>query len=413
LAQAHFSSTVIAFRLPSLSPDRSVLTRPLMLLAAVRHSACLICLALVSGPLVLADLVQISSCEDDLASDQVCHLQTAVRSVPDSLVAGAIEKANPEEARTKVATTGAPSATRPKATDAPSATTMDPTGVTNSATHAPAATTKESTKEPVVTVETSTGAPSVTTQAPSATTMDPRGVNGEASHTTHVTTTGAPSVTTQAPINKPSVAPQNATNASSVSQNATKEKNNTKENKSETEKKEDKKVQKEFEHEKAVEEAMKKEKEKQKAREQEKKRKEEKVLETEAPTAEAVTTSAAPPITEAPGQNGGHILQATAIAPFGKEDTSRELQRHAARTQDTLVDAIENAEVAEVKRSVFRALTRLRAAEIKEFDTIARLETQAIDEYNDNHAYRKENPIQYISANEAKVAEDKYTSFHD
>ena len=64
---------------------------------------------------------------------------------------------------------------------------------------------------------------------------------------------------------------------------------------------------------------------------------------------------------------------------FGKEDTAKELQDHAAKTQDTLVDAVENAEVAEIKRAVFRALTRLRAATIKEFDTIARLETQAID----------------------------------
>ena len=64
---------------------------------------------------------------------------------------------------------------------------------------------------------------------------------------------------------------------------------------------------------------------------------------------------------------------------FGKEDTAKELQDHAADTQDTLVDAVENAEVAEIKRAVFRALTRLRAATIKEFDTIARLETQAID----------------------------------
>merc|ERR1719253_1448027 len=64
------------------------------------------------------------------------------------------------------------------------------------------------------------------------------------------------------------------------------------------------------------------------------------------------------------------------IAPFGKEDTAKELQDHAAKTQDTLVDAVENAEVAEIKRAVFRALTRLRAATIKEFDTIARLETQ-------------------------------------
>eukprot|EP00427_Karlodinium_veneficum_P004502 CAMPEP_0169162264 /NCGR_PEP_ID=MMETSP1015-20121227/57553_1 /TAXON_ID=342587 /ORGANISM="Karlodinium micrum, Strain CCMP2283" /LENGTH=152 /DNA_ID=CAMNT_0009234311 /DNA_START=34 /DNA_END=492 /DNA_ORIENTATION=+ len=106
--------------------------------------------------------------------------------------------------------------------------------------------------------------------------------------------------------------------------------------------------------------------------------------------------------------------QGTLIAPFGKEDTAKELQGHAARTQDTLVDAIENAEVAEIKRSVFRALTRLRAAEIKEFDTIARLETQAIDEYNDNHHYRSENPLDYISKGEPRVAEDKkYTSFHD
>merc|ERR550514_2511213 len=59
------------------------------------------------------------------------------------------------------------------------------------------------------------------------------------------------------------------------------------------------------------------------------------------------------------------------IAPFGKEDTAHELQSHASKTQDTLVDAVENAEVAEIKRAVFRALTRLRAATIKEFDTIA------------------------------------------
>merc|ERR1719359_1779651 len=71
------------------------------------------------------------------------------------------------------------------------------------------------------------------------------------------------------------------------------------------------------------------------------------------------------------------------IAPFGKEDTAKKLQNHVAKTQDTLVDAVENAEVAEIKRAVFRALTRLRAATIKEFDTIARLETQAIDAYND------------------------------
>ncbi|CAK0873857.1 unnamed protein product [Prorocentrum cordatum] len=98
------------------------------------------------------------------------------------------------------------------------------------------------------------------------------------------------------------------------------------------------------------------------------------------------------PRTTSPRRGMTHDLEMNfnKIAPFGKEDTAKELQDHAAKTQDTLVDAVENAEVAEIKRAVFRALTRLRAATIKdtEFDTIARLETQAIDAYNDAHHYR-------------------------
>merc|ERR1712242_561143 len=100
------------------------------------------------------------------------------------------------------------------------------------------------------------------------------------------------------------------------------------------------------------------------------------------------------------------------IAPFGKEDTAKELQDHAAKTQNTLVDAVENAEVAEIKRAVFRALTRLRAATIKEFDTMARLETQAIDAYNDAHHYRAENPLAHLHEDEAPVETDKLKSFH-
>ena len=75
------------------------------------------------------------------------------------------------------------------------------------------------------------------------------------------------------------------------------------------------------------------------------------------------------------------------IAPFGKEDTAKELQDHAAKTQDTLVGAVENAEVAEIKREVIRALTRLPAAPIKEFDITSHLETQAIDAHSDAHHY--------------------------
>jgi len=120
----------------------------------------------------------------------------------------------------------------------------------------------------------------------------------------------------------------------------------------------------------------------------------------------------APQETETPTALASIEKPVAKIAPFGKEDTAKELQEHAAQTQNTLVDAVENAEVAEIKRSVFRALTRLRAAEIKEFDTIARLETQAIDEYNDNHHFRKENPLEYLHADEPHVSQDKLQSFH-
>ena len=73
----------------------------------------------------------------------------------------------------------------------------------------------------------------------------------------------------------------------------------------------------------------------------------------------------------------------TSVTPFGKEDTAAESQRHAARTADTLVNAVENAEVNEIICEVFRALTRLKAAEMREFDIIARLGTQITNENNE------------------------------
>ena len=36
------------------------------------------------------------------------------------------------------------------------------------------------------------------------------------------------------------------------------------------------------------------------------------------------------------------------IAPFSEEDTTKELQDHAAKTQGTMVDAVQNAKVAEI-----------------------------------------------------------------
>jgi len=101
------------------------------------------------------------------------------------------------------------------------------------------------------------------------------------------------------------------------------------------------------------------------------------------------------------------------VEPFGQENAADQLQGHAARTQDILVDAMENAEVAEVKRTVYRTLTRLRSAQVKEYDTIARREIEAVDKYNDIHDYRSENPLSYLDGIEKSIYEDKFFSFHE
>ena len=52
------------------------------------------------------------------------------------------------------------------------------------------------------------------------------------------------------------------------------------------------------------------------------------------------------------------------VSSSGPRALVKELQDHASKTQDTLVDAVEHAEVAEIKRAVFRALTRLPVSKL-------------------------------------------------
>eukprot|EP00746_Dinoflagellata_sp_MGD_P163552 gnl/MRDRNA2_/MRDRNA2_91658_c0_seq1.p1 gnl/MRDRNA2_/MRDRNA2_91658_c0~~gnl/MRDRNA2_/MRDRNA2_91658_c0_seq1.p1 ORF type:complete len:285 (+),score=86.05 gnl/MRDRNA2_/MRDRNA2_91658_c0_seq1:177-1031(+) len=70
------------------------------------------------------------------------------------------------------------------------------------------------------------------------------------------------------------------------------------------------------------------------------------------------------------------------LEPFGREDTAQELTESSIKESDEMVDQLERAEVAEEKRAVFRALTRLLGAAITSFDGIARSQTGNIDEYN-------------------------------
>jgi len=92
------------------------------------------------------------------------------------------------------------------------------------------------------------------------------------------------------------------------------------------------------------------------------------------------------------------------LEPFGREDTAQELTEASIKESNAMVDQLERAEVAEEKRAVFRALTRLRGAAITSFDGVARSQTGNIDEYNKVNKWRAAHPIHHLANEESDVA---------
>lgn len=91
------------------------------------------------------------------------------------------------------------------------------------------------------------------------------------------------------------------------------------------------------------------------------------------------------------------------LEPFGRENTAQELTEASIHESDEMVDQLERAEVAEEKRAVFRALTRLRGAAITSFDGVARSQTGNIDEYAKVHKWRMTHPLHHLADEESDV----------
>jgi len=91
------------------------------------------------------------------------------------------------------------------------------------------------------------------------------------------------------------------------------------------------------------------------------------------------------------------------LEPFGREDTAQELTESSIKESDGMVDQLERAEVAEEKRAVFRALTRLRGAAITSYDGVARAQSGNIDEYSKTHKFRKSHPLHHLADEESDV----------
>lgn len=100
---------------------------------------------------------------------------------------------------------------------------------------------------------------------------------------------------------------------------------------------------------------------------------------------------------------GGHMPYGQ-LAPFGRENVAQELTEESIHESNKMVDDIEHAEVAEEKRAVFRALTRLRGAAITSYDGVARSQTGNIAEYNHKHKWRDTHPLQHLAQEESDVS---------
>mmetsp|Transcript_66332 Transcript_66332/g.160395 ORF Transcript_66332/g.160395 Transcript_66332/m.160395 type:complete len:412 (-) Transcript_66332:29-1264(-) len=99
------------------------------------------------------------------------------------------------------------------------------------------------------------------------------------------------------------------------------------------------------------------------------------------------------------------------LEPFGREDTAQELTERSISESNEMVDQLERAEVAEEKRAVFRALTRLRGAALTAFDGIARAQTGTIDKYNKLHKWRAMHPLHQLANEEADVSKWAFPDF--
>jgi len=99
------------------------------------------------------------------------------------------------------------------------------------------------------------------------------------------------------------------------------------------------------------------------------------------------------------------------LEPFGREDTAQELTEQSISESNEMVDELERAQVAEEKRAVFRALTRLRGAAIAAFDGIARSQTAQIDEYAKKNQWRAQHPVRHLAQEESDISKWAFPDF--
>jgi len=98
-----------------------------------------------------------------------------------------------------------------------------------------------------------------------------------------------------------------------------------------------------------------------------------------------------------------HKIPFGTLEAFGREDTASELTDASITESNAMVDQIENAVVAETKRSMFRALTRLRGATIANFDGMANAQSANVAQYAKAKQWTNSHELNHLAKQEANV----------
>merc|ERR1719231_1167470 len=98
-----------------------------------------------------------------------------------------------------------------------------------------------------------------------------------------------------------------------------------------------------------------------------------------------------------PGEAFGNLQS------FGREDTAAELTEASIDESNRMIDQIERAVVSETKRSMFRALTRLRGTTISSFDGMANSQSANIDAYAKEKKWTQSHEINHLAQQESNV----------
>jgi len=88
---------------------------------------------------------------------------------------------------------------------------------------------------------------------------------------------------------------------------------------------------------------------------------------------------------------------------FGAEASAQKLTKESAGEADAMVDQIEKAQIAEERRSAYRALTHLRHSTVSSFDAMAHAHMQNIHEHGEQKKWRSTNPIAHLAEEEGDV----------